>query len=110
MPPLLLVAFAVAQRTREVGIRMALGAVPSQVVGLIVRQGIVPAATGLLLGVVGAFAVSRLLSGLLFETSPTDPGTFFAVSLGFAVVTAFASYLPARRAASVNPVVSLRAE
>jgi predicted permease len=105
-----LVAYAVAQRRREIGIRIALGARPSGVVGLMVRQGMGPAVYGLLAGVCGAVLVTRLLASLLFDTSPTDVPTFSAVAAGFAFVSFVASYLPARRAASVSPVVALRAE
>jgi predicted permease len=105
-----LVAYAVAQRRREIGIRIALGARPGNVVGLMVQQGMVPAVCGLLAGVFGAVVVTRLLASLLFDTSPTDVPTFSAVAVGFSFVSFVASYLPARRAASVSPVVALRAE
>jgi ABC-type antimicrobial peptide transport system permease subunit len=105
-----LVAYSVAQRTREIGIRIALGARSSQVVGLLARQGVVPAVWGLLIGLLGAFVASRLLASLLFDTSPTDVPTFSAVGVSFALVSLLASYLPARRAASVSPVTALRAE
>jgi ABC-type lipoprotein release transport system permease subunit len=75
-----------------------------------VQQGMVPAVWGLLAGVFGAVVVTRLLASLLFDTSPTDVPTFSAVAVGFSFVSFVASYLPARRAASVSPVVALRAE
>jgi putative ABC transport system permease protein len=105
-----LVAYAVAQRTREIGIRMALGARPGDVVRLMVTQGLVPAVYGLLVGTLGAIAGSRLLASLLFDTSPTDLPAFSAAAVGFALVSVVASYLPARRAAAVSPVIALRAE
>jgi ABC-type antimicrobial peptide transport system permease subunit len=105
-----LMAYSVAQRTREIGIRMALGARRGAVVRLMVRQGMVPAVCGLVAGVLGAFFVTRLLASLLFETSPTDIPTFIAAAAGFVLVSLVASYFPARRAASVSPVVVLRAE
>jgi putative ABC transport system permease protein len=105
-----LVAFSVAQRSREIGVRMALGAVPRDVVALMLWQGVGPVVAGLVLGVAAAMFATRLLGSMLFETSPTDPGTFAAVSVGFALVSLLASYLPARRAAAVNPVVALRVE
>jgi ABC-type antimicrobial peptide transport system permease subunit len=105
-----LVAYTVAHRTHEIGIRMALGALPADVIGLMLKQGLVPTVYGLVLGVAGAFLVTRLLSSLLFETSPTDVSTFVAVAAGFAAASLFASYVPARRAASVSPLVALRTE
>jgi putative ABC transport system permease protein len=105
-----LVAFAVTQRTREIGVRMALGAVPADVVRLMVRHGLTPALAGVVLGLVAALPLTRFLDSLLFETSPTDASTFAIVSAGFAFASLLASYIPARRAASVNPVVALRNE
>ncbi len=105
-----LVAYAVAQRTREIGIRVALGARPGEVVGLMVAQGFMPAVCGVIVGTLGAFAAGPLLSNLLFDTSPTDPPTFSTVILGYALVSVAASYLPARRAARISPVIALRAE
>ncbi|HLE72254.1 MAG TPA: FtsX-like permease family protein [Vicinamibacteria bacterium] len=103
------IAYAVSQRTQEIGIRMALGARRAQVLAMVLRQGLGIVALGLAVGLVAAFAVGRFLSGFLFETSPADPLTFGAVLL--VLVAAFvASFLPARRAASINPTHALRSE
>jgi predicted permease len=101
-------SFAVAQRTREIGIRMALGAGEGRVLGLVVRDGVLLAAGGVMLGLIGALAFSRALRSMLFEVAPTDPWTYgvmVAVLTGAAFV---ASWLPARRAAQVDPAVTLR--
>ena len=105
-----LVAYAVAQRTREIGVRMALGATRTNVVRLMIAQGARPAAIGLAAGLVVAYFSTRVLSGLLFETSPTDPATFVRMTLMLVVVTIAACAWPARRAASVDPVEVLRQE
>jgi predicted permease len=102
------VAFVVAQGTREVGIRMALGATPRGIGLLIVRHGLVIAAAGIALGVAGAFALTRLMRSLLFGIASSDPLTYVVVS-GLVVLTALAAcYLPARRAARLDPMLSLR--
>lgn len=103
-------AYSTSQRTREFGIRLALGAIPQQVLRLALRQGVLVVAVGITAGVVGATAVTRDLSGMLFGLTPLDAATYAAVAVGFAVVAMFASYLPARRATRVNPVVALRCE
>jgi ABC-type antimicrobial peptide transport system permease subunit len=105
-----LVAYAVAQRTREIGVRMALGATRASVVRLMIAQGTMPAAVGLALGMVAAFFSTRVLSGLLFETSATDPATFLRMPLMLVAVTVLACAWPARRAASVDPAEVLRQE
>ena len=102
------VAYQVTQRTREIGLRMALGAARGHVVRLMVSQGAKPAAIGLAIGILASLLVTRVLSGLLFEVSPTDPVTFAGVSAVLVAVTVLASYLPARRAASVDPQEALR--
>jgi putative ABC transport system permease protein len=102
--------YAVLQRRQEIGIRMALGAQRSQVLGLVLRQGLTLAVIGIAAGVVGAAAGARLLQSMLFEVTPLDPPTFVAVSLLFAAVASLASYLPARRATRVDPTVALRPE
>ncbi|HEX7049892.1 MAG TPA: ABC transporter permease [Longimicrobiales bacterium] len=105
-----IVSYTVRQRTGEIGIRMALGARRDEVVRLFVRQGMVPVAIGLGIGIVAAFALTRLIESLLYGVSPTDPVTFAAVPIALAAVAAFATYLPARRAATVDPMVVLREE
>ena len=103
-------SYTVSQRTREIGIRMALGAEGGSVVSMVVRQAMLLAIVGLALGLVAAAALSRTMTTLLFELSPTDPATFATVASVLALVAFFASYLPARRAASVDPIEALRAE
>jgi len=103
-------AYAVSRRTREIGVRMALGAQVADVLGLVLRQGLGLIAVGLLLGLAGAFGATRLLRGFLFEVQPLDPLTFATVVVLLAVVALFACWLPARRAARVDPMVALRNE
>jgi putative ABC transport system permease protein len=103
-------AFAVSQRTREIGVRLALGADQRHVLRHIVWRGLMPAASGLLAGAAGAFAASRLLVALLFETGAHDPIVFSTVPTLLAVVAIVASYFPGRRAAAVDPIVAMRVE
>lgn len=103
-------SFAVTRRTREIGVRVALGARRSQVVRLVVGQSAALTLAGILLGTAGAVASARLLEGMLFGVSPLDPGTFIAVALAFAALAAIAAFVPARRASSVDPVIALRCE
>jgi putative ABC transport system permease protein len=103
-------AYAVAQRTRELGIRIALGARRAQVLGLVLRQSLALIVIGIALGLSGAAAVTRYLKGLLFGLTPLDTPTFLAVSLTFALVATLASYLPARRATRIDPLIALRDE
>jgi ABC-type antimicrobial peptide transport system permease subunit len=103
-------AYTVAQRTREIGIRMALGARRGAVVTLVLRQSAWLTIIGLGLGLASALAVTRYLEGLLFGLTPLDPVTFFAVAALFAAIATLASYVPARRAASVDPLIALRCE
>jgi len=104
------IACIAAQRTREVGIRVALGAQQGAVVRLFVRQGLALTGAGLALGVVGAVALTRLMASMLYGVSPVDPPTFAAVAGGLGVVALLATYVPARRAARVDPVVALRSD
>jgi putative ABC transport system permease protein len=101
-------AYLVAQRTRELGIRMALGAQRGDVLLLVVKQGLALAAVGILAGLAGSLLSSQLLRGLLFQTAPRDPLIFTAIALVLAAVAALASWLPARRATRVDPVIALR--
>jgi putative ABC transport system permease protein len=103
-------SYLVTQRTREIGIRVALGAGRGSVVGLIIRQAVLLAAVGIVIGVAGAVGLSRLLQTMLFELSPTDPLSFILVAAGLLLVAIFAAWWPARRAVAVDPLVALRAE
>ena len=103
-------SYAVAQRTREIGIRMALGARGGNVLGLVVRQAMVLAISGVVAGMIATWWLSGLLDTLLFEVTPRDPVTYLAVATTLGVVALFAAYVPARRATRVDPVVALRAE
>ncbi len=103
-------AFFVARRTREIGIRMALGADRASVLRFVLTEGLVVAGVGVLVGVAGSLAVTRLLSEQLYGVTPLDPATFTVVPLVLLGVAALASYLPARRAAAVSPLVALREE
>ena len=103
-------AYSVAQRTQEIGVRMALGARPHHVLRLVLRQSLFMLVTGTVIGLAGAFAVTRLMRTLLFEVTATDPVTYVSVIGLLAVVALLASYIPARRAAKVDPLVALRYE
>ena len=105
-----LMSYAVAHRTNEIGIRVALGAQRGQVLGLIMRQGFILVAAGVAMGIVLAFVFTRMLASLLFGVQPFDPDTFAGVSFLLMVIALAASYLPARRAMRVDPIVALRYE
>jgi predicted permease len=104
------IAYVVSQRTREIGVRMALGADASAVRRMVVSQGMAVTAVGVTLGLLGAFGLTRLMSSLLYGVSATDPLTFGSVAAGLVVVATVASYLPARRASRVDPVEALAQE
>ena len=103
-------SYAVSQRTREIGIRMALGAHGRTVVGLIVRQAMILVASGVAAGTIAALLLSQTMTKMLFSVTPTDPGDVRGGRRGAGAVALFASYLPARRATRVDPIVALRAE
>ena len=103
-------SFSVSQRTQEMGVRMALGASRADVLNLVVKQGVVLAAAGVVLGLLGAFGITRVIQSLLYNVTATDPLSFGGVALFLGLIAAAASYLPARRATTVDPIVALRNE
>ena len=103
-------SYAVEQQTQELGIRMALGADRGQVLKLILRQGMTPAGIGVVVGVAIAFAITRVLASLLYGVKASDPTTFIAVAVLLTVIALLATYIPARRAMGVDPVIALRDE
>jgi ABC-type antimicrobial peptide transport system permease subunit len=104
------ISYAVTQRTREIGIRMALGATPGEVLGGVLRTGMVLVAIGAAIGLTATLLAARLLETLLFGVSPRDPLIYSAVILGVACVGLLANFVPARRAAAVDPMRALRVE
>jgi putative ABC transport system permease protein len=103
-------AYLVGQRSSEIGLRMALGARPGDISRLVLREGMLLVGAGILLGLAGAFATTRLLTSMLFEVKPADPTTYAAVAVLLAGVALAASYIPAHRASKVDPLIALRQE
>jgi ABC-type antimicrobial peptide transport system permease subunit len=103
-------AYSVSQRTHEIGVRIALGARPDAILRLVIRQALILAALGIAIGLVGAFALTRVMSSLLFGVSATDLLTFVITSLLLGSMALMASYIPARRAAKVDPIAALQHE
>jgi putative ABC transport system permease protein len=103
-------SYVVAGRTREIGLRMALGAQLRQVRQLILRQGMMLAGIGLILGLAVVFVLARFLTSMLYGVSPSDPVTFVGISFLLAMVALLACYLPARRAARIDPMIAIREE
>ena len=104
------ISYVVSQRTREMGIRLALGAEGGEVRRMVLKQGLVLAGAGVALGLGAAVGLTRLMGALLYGVRPVDPLTFTIVALSLTAVALLASYLPARRASRVDPVVAIRAE
>jgi ABC-type antimicrobial peptide transport system permease subunit len=104
------ISYVVAQRGHEIGLRMALGAQARDVVRLVLRNGMMLAGLGVAIGLAGAFALTRVMRGLLFGVTPTDAITFVTVSALLLIVAFLACYIPARRATKVDPLVALRYE
>jgi ABC-type antimicrobial peptide transport system permease subunit len=104
------ISFFVGQRTREIGIRMALGAQRRDVLKMVVKEGLSLTLTGVAIGLIAALGLTRLLGSLLYGVSPTDPLALGSVAVLFALVALAACYIPARRAVRVDPVVALREE
>jgi ABC-type antimicrobial peptide transport system permease subunit len=104
------ISYGVTQRTREIGVRMALGARASEVRAMFLRRAAILSAIGVAVGLAAAFGLTRLMSSLLFEVSPVDPPTYALVSLVLVGVALLASYLPARRASSIDPTTALHWE
>jgi putative ABC transport system permease protein len=104
------IAYSVSRRTHEIGVRVALGATGNNVISLLMRQGMVPTGVGVALGAAGSLAFGRVMSGLLFGVTATDSSVFAVAALALICAAALATYLPARRATSIDPMIALRSE
>jgi ABC-type antimicrobial peptide transport system permease subunit len=104
------IAYSVARETRSIGVRLALGATPATVTRMVVKRGAVLAATGVLFGVGGAVAATKLIASQLFGVSPTDPMTYLAAAMTFLVLAVAVSWIPARRAAGTDAMIALRSD
>jgi predicted lysophospholipase L1 biosynthesis ABC-type transport system permease subunit len=104
------ITYTVSQRTREIGIRVALGASPQAVMALVLGDGVKLALAGLVIGLTAAAATTRALTSLLYAVTPSDPVTFVLIAVGVAVIAVLSSYIPARRAVRIDPVEALRAD
>jgi ABC-type antimicrobial peptide transport system permease subunit len=102
------ISYGVSDRTHEIGLRVALGAKQADILAMVMRQGLVLALSGVAIGILAAFGITRLMTSLLFGTSPTDPVTYAGVVFLLSIVTLAACYIPARRASQVDPMVALR--
>jgi putative ABC transport system permease protein len=105
-----LVSYAVARRTQEMGIRVALGATVAQILALVIRQGMRPMLIGVAVGIAGSLALTKVIAGLLYGITPTDAPTFIGTALLFVAVGLIVTYIPARRAATIDPTVAFRYE
>ena len=104
------ISYSVVQQTHEIGVRMALGAQPRDILHMILRKGMLLAIAGIAIGIGGALALTRVLRSMLFEIEPTDPATFVGVAIFLTIAALAACYIPARRATKVDPMVALRHE
>jgi putative ABC transport system permease protein len=104
------VSYSVGQRTQEIGVRMALGAAATSIARMVLREALLLAALAVVIGLAGAFALTRLIEALLYETTPTDPITLTAAAIAVLLVATLAALIPARRAMQVDPMVALRYE
>ena len=105
-----MLAYSVAQRTQEIGVRVALGATPGGILKMVLGQGLITVAIGLAFGLVGSLLLTRTLRSMLFEISPNDPLTIVGIALLLLLIAMLASYIPARRATRVDPMIALRYE